>query len=41
VLQFNIQRLSFEVEHAVETLEEAKRALQKIIKKGSKSKPQK
>ncbi|XP_010927250.1 uncharacterized protein [Elaeis guineensis] len=30
--QFNIQRLSFEVEHGVETLEEAKKALQKIIK---------
>ncbi|XP_010929349.2 uncharacterized protein [Elaeis guineensis] len=29
--QFNIQRLSFEVEHEVETLEEAKQALQKII----------
>ncbi|KAG0473525.1 hypothetical protein HPP92_014905 [Vanilla planifolia] len=34
--QFNIQRLSFEVEHSVETLEEAKKALQKIIKRGSK-----
>ncbi|XP_038985763.1 uncharacterized protein LOC103714113 isoform X2 [Phoenix dactylifera] len=31
--QFNIQRLSFEVEHGVETLEEAKKALQKIIKR--------
>ncbi|URE15486.1 Pyridoxamine 5'-phosphate oxidase [Musa troglodytarum] len=30
--QFNIQRLSFEVEHSIETLEEAKKALQKIIK---------
>ncbi|KAG1331959.1 hypothetical protein COCNU_02G019270 [Cocos nucifera] len=30
--QFNIQRLSFEVENGVETLEEAKKALQKIIK---------
>ncbi|KAK1291047.1 hypothetical protein QJS10_CPB18g00103 [Acorus calamus] len=29
--QFNIQRLSFEVGHGVETLEEAKAALQKII----------
>ncbi|ONK78874.1 uncharacterized protein A4U43_C01F460 [Asparagus officinalis] len=32
--QFNIQRLSFEVDHKVETLEEAKKALQKIISKG-------
>ncbi|KAJ3704606.1 hypothetical protein LUZ61_008311 [Rhynchospora tenuis] len=39
--QFNIQRLSFEVDHGVETLEDAKRALQKIIKKGSKPKPHK
>ncbi|KAJ1700237.1 hypothetical protein LUZ63_000016 [Rhynchospora breviuscula] len=39
--QFNIQRLSFEVDHGVETLEDAKRALQKIIKKGSKLKPHK
>ncbi|KAJ3676853.1 hypothetical protein LUZ60_002577 [Juncus effusus] len=39
--QFNIQRLSFEVDNGVETLEEAKRALQKIIKKGPKSKSQK
>jgi hypothetical protein len=39
--QFNIQRLSFDVEHAVDTLEEAKKALQKIIKKGSKPKLQK
>ncbi|KAG0447411.1 hypothetical protein HPP92_028336 [Vanilla planifolia] len=30
------QRLSFEVEHSVETLEEAKKALQKIINRGSK-----
>lgn len=30
--QFNIQRLSFEVEHSIETLEEAKKALQKTIK---------
>lgn len=30
--QFNIQRLSFEVENGVDTLEEAKKALQKIIK---------
>ncbi|PKA57561.1 hypothetical protein AXF42_Ash018536 [Apostasia shenzhenica] len=35
--QFNIQRLSFEVEHCVETLEEAKVALQKIINRGPKS----
>ncbi|XP_042402444.1 uncharacterized protein LOC121992268 isoform X2 [Zingiber officinale] len=33
--QFNIQRLSFEVEHSVETLDEAKKALQKIIKNKS------
>ncbi|KAJ4761358.1 Pyridoxamine 5'-phosphate oxidase family protein [Rhynchospora pubera] len=39
--QFNIQRLSFEVDNGVETLEDAKRALQKIIKKGSKLKPHK
>ncbi|KAF8392810.1 hypothetical protein HHK36_021047 [Tetracentron sinense] len=32
--QFNIQRLSFEVGHEVETLEEAKAALQKLISKG-------
>ncbi|PKA51409.1 hypothetical protein AXF42_Ash002774 [Apostasia shenzhenica] len=34
--QFNIQRLSFEVEYGVETLEEAKKALQNIINKGFK-----
>lgn len=34
--QFNIQRLSFEVEHGVGTLEEAKQALQKIINRGCK-----
>ncbi|XP_042399944.1 uncharacterized protein LOC121989771 [Zingiber officinale] len=33
--QFNIQRLSFEVEHLVETLDEAKKALHKIIKNKS------
>ncbi|KAK1576512.1 hypothetical protein Q3G72_014574 [Acer saccharum] len=32
--QFNIQRLSFEAEHGVETLEEAKAALWKVTKKG-------
>ncbi|EEF43557.1 uncharacterized protein LOC8286236 [Ricinus communis] len=32
--QFNVQRLSFEEGHAVETLEEAKSALWKLIKKG-------
>ncbi|KAL5823595.1 hypothetical protein ACOSQ3_021578 [Xanthoceras sorbifolium] len=32
--QFNIQRLSFDDGHAVETLEEAKAALWKVIKKG-------
>eukprot|EP00262_Sarcandra_glabra_P000386 TRINITY_DN1044_c0_g1_i1.p2 TRINITY_DN1044_c0_g1~~TRINITY_DN1044_c0_g1_i1.p2 ORF type:complete len:125 (+),score=27.03 TRINITY_DN1044_c0_g1_i1:925-1299(+) len=32
--QFNIQRLSFEATHGVETLEEAKVALQKLISKG-------
>nr|CAD1825450.1 unnamed protein product [Ananas comosus var. bracteatus] len=36
--QFNIQRLSFEVDHGVETLEEAKAALQKIVSKCSRSK---
>lgn len=35
-VQFNIQRLSFEVEEGVETLEEAKRALQAIINRGHK-----
>ncbi|KNA17672.1 hypothetical protein SOVF_077620, partial [Spinacia oleracea] len=30
--QFNIQRISFEEGHAVETLEEAKSALQQLIK---------
>ncbi|XP_062192606.1 uncharacterized protein LOC133896107 [Phragmites australis] len=34
--QFNIQRLAFDVPHKVETLEEAKRALHKIIKTSSK-----
>uniref|UniRef100_A0ACD5Y2I0 Uncharacterized protein n=1 Tax=Avena sativa TaxID=4498 RepID=A0ACD5Y2I0_AVESA len=34
--QFNIQRLAFDVPYKVETLEEAKRALHKIIKTGSK-----
>lgn len=32
--QFNIQRISFEEGHAVETLEQAKAALQKLISKG-------
>lgn len=32
--QFNIQRLSFEEEHLVETLEQAKEALWKLINKG-------
>ncbi|XP_050219709.1 uncharacterized protein LOC126670096 [Mercurialis annua] len=32
--QFNVQRLSFEEGHAVETLEEAKAALWKVINKG-------
>ena len=32
--QFNIQRLSFDGEHGVETLEEDKAALWKVIKKG-------
>ncbi|KAK8953572.1 hypothetical protein KSP40_PGU012039 [Platanthera guangdongensis] len=36
--QFSIQRLSFEVEHGVQTLAEAKKALQKIIDGGLKSK---
>lgn len=35
-LQFNIQRLSFNVDHGVETLEEAKKALRDVIDKGSK-----
>ena len=35
-LQFNIQRLAFDVPYKVETLEEAKRALHKIIKTSSK-----
>ncbi|KAJ0985151.1 hypothetical protein J5N97_003507 [Dioscorea zingiberensis] len=39
--QFNIQRLSFEVEHGVETLEEAKKALQDIIDKSHNSKTRK
>ncbi|KAL6660829.1 hypothetical protein ACP70R_000213 [Stipagrostis hirtigluma subsp. patula] len=34
--QFNIQRLAFDVPHKVETLEEAKRALHKIIDTSSK-----
>ncbi|KAI4974907.1 hypothetical protein ZWY2020_048514 [Hordeum vulgare] len=34
--QFNIQRLAFDVPYKVETLEEAKRALHKIIKTSSK-----
>ncbi|KAF3794560.1 hypothetical protein EJ110_NYTH07110 [Nymphaea thermarum] len=33
--QFNVQRIPFEVGHAVETLEEAKAALQKLLDKGS------
>lgn len=32
--QFNVQRISFEEGHAVETLEEAKAALQRLISKG-------
>lgn len=35
--QFNIHRLSFEVEHGVHTLEEAKKALQRIVNRGCKS----
>lgn len=34
VLQFNIQRVSFDGGHAVETLDEAKAALWKLIRKG-------
>ncbi|GJN15694.1 hypothetical protein PR202_gb02630 [Eleusine coracana subsp. coracana] len=34
--QFNIQRLAFDVPHKVETLEEAKRALHKLIKTNNK-----
>lgn len=33
-MQFNIQRISFEEGHSVETLEEAKAALWKLINKG-------
>ncbi|XP_073009372.1 uncharacterized protein [Typha latifolia] len=39
--QFNIQRLSFEVDHPVETLEEAKKALKKIVDKGYRSRSHK
>ncbi|XP_038983995.1 uncharacterized protein LOC103707039 [Phoenix dactylifera] len=35
--QFNIQRLSFKVEHGVQTLDEAKAALQRIIDEHSRS----
>jgi hypothetical protein len=35
-VQFNIQRLAFDVPEKVLTLEEAKRALHKIIKTSSK-----
>lgn len=41
IMQFNIQRLSFEVDHSVETLEEAKKALQDLIDKNHKSKTHK
>ncbi|GAB2268516.1 hypothetical protein Dimus_003473 [Dionaea muscipula] len=37
--QFNIQRISFDVGHAVETLEHAKAALWKLINKGSQGVP--
>lgn len=33
-MQFNIQRISFDEGQSVETLEEAKAALQKLIHKG-------
>lgn len=33
-MQFKIQRLAFEESHGVETLEEAKSALWKVIEKG-------
>lgn len=33
VLQFNIQRVPFEVDHSVETLDEATEALRRIISK--------
>nr|XP_018676837.1 PREDICTED: uncharacterized protein LOC103973132 isoform X1 [Musa acuminata subsp. malaccensis] len=39
--QFNIQRISFEVEHEVQTLDEAKAALQKIIDRSCSSMSQK
>ncbi|KAJ6846512.1 uncharacterized protein M6B38_281895 [Iris pallida] len=35
--QYNVQRLSFEEEHGVETLEEARNALQNIINRGRKA----
>ncbi|PKU72281.1 uncharacterized protein LOC110110158 [Dendrobium catenatum] len=35
--QFNIQRLSFEEENGVQTLEDAKKALQRIVSRGSNS----
>lgn len=34
-MQFNVQRIPFEVGHAVETLEEAKAALQKLLDRAS------
>lgn len=39
-LQFNVQRISFEVEHDVQTLDDAKAALEKIINRYSRSKSQ-
>jgi len=33
VLQFNIQRIAFEVNRSIETLDEAKEALKRIISK--------
>ncbi|XP_065015632.1 uncharacterized protein LOC135643037 isoform X3 [Musa acuminata AAA Group] len=38
--QFNVQRISFEVEHDVQTLDDAKAALEKIINRYSRSKSQ-
>ncbi|XP_065047003.1 uncharacterized protein LOC103991093 isoform X2 [Musa acuminata AAA Group] len=38
--QFNVQRISFEVEHDVQTLDDAKAALEKIINRYNRSKSQ-
>ena len=41
IVQFNVQRISFEEDHEVETVDEAKAALQKIIGRCNKAKPDK